>query len=155
MHKLYKTYTTSWLKLALYVFVYTHNAQTIQKVYKCWLHHMWLLMYVFCTYKSFILITFQIFALETAPTWVEFLFRVLLSIETLFQVDTPHSSIPLRITSRSCDGGMQKHGSTFAENNNEPKNDPQTMRVWRKIKFYLALCVWFSKKYKPLLASKI
>ena len=43
----------------------------------------------------------------------------------------------------------------LAENNNEPKNEPQTMTACRKIKFYLVLCVWLSKKYKSLLASKI
>ena len=36
----------------------------------------------------------------------------------------------------------------FAENNNEPKNEPQTMRACRKIKFCLVLCVWLSKKCK-------
>ena len=35
-----------------------------------------------------------------APTRVEFLFRVLLGIGALFRVVTPHSSLPLRITSR-------------------------------------------------------
>ena len=43
----------------------------------------------------------------------------------------------------------------FAENNNEPKNEPQTMKACIKIKFCLVLCVWLSKKYKSLLASKI
>ena len=43
----------------------------------------------------------------------------------------------------------------FAENNKKPKNEPQTMRAFRKIKFCLVLCVWLSKKYKNLLASKI
>ena len=33
MLKLYKIYKT-WLKLPLYVFVYTHNVPTIQNVYK-------------------------------------------------------------------------------------------------------------------------
>ena len=42
----------------------------------------------------------------------EFLFRVLIGIGTLFRLGTPHSSIPLRITFRSCQGEMQKHGST-------------------------------------------
>ena len=37
---------------------------------------------------------------DIAPTWVEFLFRVLLGIGALFRVVTPHSSVPLRITSR-------------------------------------------------------
>ena len=36
----------------------------------------------------------------TAPTRVEFLFRVLLGIGELFRVVTPHSSVPLGITSR-------------------------------------------------------
>ena len=43
----------------------------------------------------------------------------------------------------------------FTENNNEPNNEPQTMRACKKIKFCLVLCVWLSKKYKSLLASKI
>ena len=42
----------------------------------------------------------------------------------------------------------------FAENNNKPKNEPQTMRACRKIKFSLVLCVWLLKKCKSLLASK-
>ena len=28
----------------------------------------------------------------------------------------------------------------FAENNNEPKNEPQTMKAWRKSKFWF--CVY-------------
>ena len=43
----------------------------------------------------------------------------------------------------------------FAENNNKPKNEPQNMKVCKKIKFCLALCVWLPKSYKSLLASKI
>ena len=43
----------------------------------------------------------------------------------------------------------------FAENNNKPKNEPQTMRVCKKIKFNLVLCVWLLKKCKSFLASKI
>ena len=35
----------------------------------------------------------------------------------------------------------------FAENNNEPKNEPQTMRAWRKINLCLVLCIWLSEKY--------
>ena len=48
----------------------------------------------------------------SAPTRVEFLFRVLPFIGVLFRVATPYSSIPLRITLRSCQGEMQKHGSS-------------------------------------------
>ena len=54
----------------------------------------------------------------TVPTRVEFLFRVLLSIGVLlgtgvlFLAGTRYSSIPLRITTRSCQGETQKHGST-------------------------------------------
>ena len=40
------------------------------------------------------------FAMIVATTRVEILFRVLLSIGALFRVVTPHSSVPLRITSR-------------------------------------------------------
>ena len=40
----------------------------------------------------------------SAPTRVEFLSRVLLSIGALFRVGTPYSSIPLRIMFRSCQG---------------------------------------------------
>ena len=47
-----------------------------------------------------------------APTRVEFLFRVLLGIGALFRVGTPHSSIPLRLTFRSCQDEAQKQGST-------------------------------------------
>ena len=47
-----------------------------------------------------------------APTRVEFLFQVLLGTGVLFRVGTPHRSIPLRITFRSCQGETQKHGST-------------------------------------------
>ena len=43
-------------------------------------------------------------AMLSAPTRVEFLFRVLLGIGVLFRVGTPYSSIPLRITLRSCQG---------------------------------------------------
>ena len=45
-----------------------------------------------------------------APTRVEFLFRVLLGIGALFRVGTPHSSISLCITFRSCQGETQEHG---------------------------------------------
>ena len=54
----------------------------------------------------------------TVPTRVEFLFRVLLSIGVLlgtgvlFLAGTRYNSIPLRITTRSCQGETQKHGST-------------------------------------------
>ena len=47
-----------------------------------------------------------------APTRVEFLFRVLLGIGALFRVITPHSTVPLRVTSRGSEGETQKHGST-------------------------------------------
>ena len=47
-----------------------------------------------------------------APTRVEFLFQVLLGLGMVFRVGTPHRSIPLRITFRSCQGETQKHGST-------------------------------------------
>ena len=43
---------------------------------------------------------------------VEILFRVILGIGALFRVGTPHSSIPFRITFRSCQGKPQKHGCT-------------------------------------------
>ena len=38
----------------------------------------------------------------------EFLFRVLLGIGRLFRAGTPHSSVPLRITSRSSEGERQR-----------------------------------------------
>ena len=60
----------------------------------------------------------EIFVWETTKNYlststrVEFLFRLLLSIGVLFRVGTPYSSIPFRITFRSCQGETQKHGST-------------------------------------------
>ena len=50
--------------------------------------------------------------MDSAPTWVEFLFQVLFVIGTLFRVDTQHSSVPLRIMHRGCEGETQKYGST-------------------------------------------
>ena len=60
--------------------------------------------------------------LVAAPTRVEFLFQVPLGIGALFRVPrgigallrvgTLHSSIPLHIALRSCQGKTQKHGST-------------------------------------------
>ena len=50
--------------------------------------------------------------LRSAITLVEFLFRVLLCIGALSRLDTPHISVPLRTTPRSCQGETQKHGST-------------------------------------------
>ena len=47
----------------------------------------------------------------SAQTRVEFLFRVLLGIGTLFRVGTPHRSIPLHVTLRSCQGEMEKFGA--------------------------------------------
>ena len=41
-------------------FVYTHNVQTTQNVYKFSLHYMWLLMYVFCIYKALHSLLFEI-----------------------------------------------------------------------------------------------
>ena len=35
----------------------------------------------------------------------------------------------------------------FAENNNGPKNEPQTRMVWRKMKLCLVLCIWLLEKY--------
>ena len=67
-----------------------------------------------------------------APTRVEFLFRVLLGIGALFRLVTPHSSVPLCITSRSCEGETQKHGSTCL------------LRITMSFNFYLVLRVWLS-----------
>ena len=61
-------------------------------------------------FKSWLLFYELLFII--APTRVEFLFRVLLSIGAPFRVVTPHSSVPLRIPSRSCAGKTQKHGTT-------------------------------------------
>ena len=74
-----------------------------------------------------------------APTWVEFLFQVLLGIGTLFRIDIPHSSVPLRITPRSCEGEMQKHGSTYLLRTTTSLR--MSLKLWRragKLNF-----VWF------------
>ena len=69
----------------------------------------------------------------SVPTQVEFLFRVLLGIGVLFRVVTPYnSSVPLRITSRSCEGKTQNHGSTCL------------LRITMSFKFCLVLLLWLS-----------